>query len=483
VSNSGILLGRSGNAVHRLPGTEHVALHARTRSGKTSSFVVPNLFEWEGSAIVLDIKGEIFQATAGHRARNLGQAIYVFDPTARDGRSHCWNPLDAVERTSLDRFDQVQRQTYMMFPEGAGSSNSERFWEPAGRAAMIAVCNLIAETPGETFTLSHILHLFSRGDYHEIFRKKIKERRSSNGPPYSRLTVEGISDFLSGHPDMIESVRKTVSTRLQPWQNPRTAAATSRSDFDLRDFRRRPMTLYVRVAPGNIPRMRPLLRLLFEQFVNLNTDTTPEEDPTLQVPVLLLLDEFARLGRMETLAESLQFLAGYGIRVCVVVQNKAQIKNLYGAQLAIDIFDNVGCEIIFGTGDIELAGELEKRLGDDTVLFDADNLPRWFPSFKMARQSVTRSPHRRPLMLDQEILRLPRDRQIILRPGMMPMLTERVCWYDDPHYLALASPPPLVPKLTVSVPHDDGSIVIPQRSDSRELTPNEIGRVRRWINA
>jgi type IV secretion system protein VirD4 len=482
VNEHPILIGRTGDSIHKLPGTEHIALHARTRSGKTSNFSVPNLFEWPGSAIVLDIKGEIFQATAGHRARNLGQEIYVLDPTARDGRSHCWNPFDVIDRTSLDRFDAIQRQTYMMFPEGTGSSNSERFWEPAGRAAMIAVANLIAETPGEPFTLPHMLHLFSRGDYHEVLRKKIKDRRVT-GPPYSRLTVEGISDFLSGHPDMVESIRKTVSTRLQPWQNPRTAAATMRSDFDLRDFRRRPMTLYVRVAPGNIPRMRPLLRLLFEQFVNLNTDTTPEEDQSLNVPVLLLLDEFARLGRMETLAESLQFLAGYGIRVCVVVQNKAQIKHLYGAQLAIDIFDNVGCEIVFGTGDIELAQELEKRLGDDTVPYDAENLPRWLPSLKLSRQTVTRSPHKRPLMLDQEILRLPRDRQIILRPGMMPMLTERICWYEDPHYLQLALPPPIVPKMAVHVPMDDGSIVIPQRRDSRELMPDEIGRTARWINA
>lgn len=476
-----ILIGRTGGDVHRLEGTENVCLHARTRTGKTSGFSIPNLFEFPGSAIVLDVKGEIFKATAGHRARTLGQEVFVFDPTARDGRSHCWNALDAVDRTSPDRFDQIQRQTYMMFPEGAGGSNSERFWEPAGRAALIAVATLIAETPGEPFTLSHILHLFSRGDYHDVLRRMIARRRR-DGPPYSRLAVEGISDFLSGHADMVESIRKTVTTRLQPWANPRTAAATNRSDFDLRDFRRRPMTLYVRIAPGNIPRMRPLLRLLFEQFVNLNSDTTPEDDPSLCMPVLLLLDEFARLHRMDTLAESLQFLAGYGVRVAIVVQNKAQIKNLYGAHLAIDIFDNVGCEIVFGTGDIELAQELEKRLGDNTVMFDAENMPRWWASLQLARQTISRSPHKKPLMLDQDILRLPPDQQLILRPGMMPMKTERLCWYEDPYYLGLVQPPPIVPRLPVHIPVDDGSIVIPQRQDRRQLTPDEIGNTARWIN-
>lgn len=460
---SEILLGRTGDLIHTLPGTEHVCLHARTRMGKTSNFSIPNLFDWPGSAIVLDIKGEIFQATAGHRKDNLGQEIYVFDPTSRDSRTHCWNNFDAVNPASIDRFDQIQRQAFMLFPEGSGGSNSERFWEPAGRAALIAVANLIAETPGEPFTVSHILHLLSRGDYQEVLGELIELRRRT-GPPYSRLTVEGISDFLSGHPDMVESIRKTITTRLQSWQNPRTAAATSRSDFDLRDFRRRPMTLYVRVAPGNIPRMRPLLRLLFEQFVNLNSDVTPAEDPTIQVPVLLWLDEFARMGRMETVAEGLQFLAGFGVRVAIVVQNKAQIRNIYGANLATDIFDNVGAEIVFGTGDLALAKELEERLGNNTVLYDQPNKPRWAAWLHPTKQTVSTHPHKVPLRRVQDILRMPRDRQIILRPGMLPMETDRICWYEDPHYLKLVRDPPDIPELTVDVPPDDGSITIPQRN-------------------
>jgi type IV secretion system protein VirD4 len=457
-----IVIGRDGAEILRQEGTEHVALHARTRSGKTVGFTIPNLFEWPGSAIVLDIKGEVFKATAGHRARNLGQAVYVFDPTNRRGRSHCWNALDAIDRTSIDRFDQIQRASYTMFPEGSGNSNSERFWEPAGRAAMIAVATLIAETPEEPFTLGHLLHLFSRGDYHERLERMISERRWK-GPRYSRLAVEGISDFLSGHSDMVESIRKTITTRLQSWQNPRVAAATGRSDFDLRDFRRRPMTLYITVAPGNIARLRPLLRLLIEQFINLNTDTTPEEDPSLNIPVLLMLDEVARLHRMEIVAESFQFVAAYGIRIAIVVQNKAQIKNLYGANSATDIFDNLGCEIIFGTNDLELATELEKRMGDNTQLFDAQNRPRILAWLKLSKQTVTRSPHRRPLALVQEILRMNPELQFILRAGMKPGFSERIFWPTDDRYFKLVCDPPDIPELVIDIPLDDGSIVIPSR--------------------
>jgi type IV secretion system protein VirD4 len=458
-----VLIGRTRDVVHKLPGTEHVALHARTGTGKTSNFVIPNLFEWPGSAIVLDIKDEVRKATAGHRHRNLGQKIYVFNPTDPQGRTHQWNPFDAVDRNSPDRFDQISRQAYMLFPEsGNDGSNAARFWEPAGRAAFISVANLVAETSEDPFTVAHVLHLFSRGDYRDILHDRIDARRKS-GQPYTRLVVEGISDFLGGSRDMVESVRKTLTTRLQAWQNPRVAVATNQSHFDLRNFRREPTTLYVTVTPGNIPRMRPLLRLLFEQFINLNTDVTPNQDPTLQYPVLLVLDEFARLGKMETLAESLQFARGFGIRILLVVQNKAQIKAIYGINATTDIFDNLGCEMIFGTGDIELAGELEKRLGDNTVLFDTTSMPKFFARWNWRRQNISRHPHKRPLMLDQEILRLRPDLQIILRPGMDSMLTQRVVWYNDPYYLQLVSPPPQVPVLPIDIPLDDGSIVIPQR--------------------
>src|SRR6185503_17307626 len=76
--------------------------------------------------------------------------------------------------------------------------------------------------------------------------------------------------------------------------------------FDVRDLRRKPMTIYVAVAPGDIPRMAPLLRLFFDQLINLNTVNTPQQDPSLTEQTLVLLDEFARLGRVDCLSHAAQ---------------------------------------------------------------------------------------------------------------------------------------------------------------------------------
>jgi type IV secretion system protein VirD4 len=462
-----ILLGQDDGELLWFEGSEHVALHARTGSGKTSGFSIPNAFGWPGSLVALDIKGEMFRATAGYRRDVLGQEVYLFDPASLDGRSHRWDPFAVVQRQSIDRFDQISRQAFLLFPEAAtgssGTSNADKFWDPAGRSAFTAVATLLAETPAETLDMASVLRVFGRGDGADWLATQIEQRRRI-GRPYSRAVVDGVTDYLGGDERQVDGVRKTVSTRLASWYNPIISAATTGSDFDLRDLRRRPMTIYVSVAPGNISRLRPLLRLFFDQLVNLNSDRTPQQDPTLTVPVLVMLDEFARLGRMDTVAEAAQFLRGYGVRLAYVVQNKAQIREIYGKDGAADIFDNLGAEIVFGTNDPDLTKELEERLGDNTVMFTTFNRPRFWSWFKLSKQGESDHPHRRPLMLDQEVARMSPDEQIIIRPGMRPMKTRRIRWYDDRRFTDLAKQPPEIPFLNVHVAYDDGTTRVQRRA-------------------
>jgi type IV secretion system protein VirD4 len=252
-------------------------------------------------------------------------------------------------------------------------------------------------------------------------------------------------------PKLRSDIRETVNTRLQTWFDPQIAAVTSTSDFDLRDLRRKPMTVYVAVAPGNIPRLRPLLRLFFDAAVNLNTDVTPQEDTSLKYQTLFMLDEFARLGRMDTLAQAAQFVRGYGIRMAFVIQNKAQLRAIYGRDGAADVFDNLGAEIVFGTADPDLTKELEERLGDSTVTITTRNRPRFLAWMKPSKHGEAEHPHRRPLMLDQEVARMAPGEQLIIRPGMKPMKTERICWYSDPQFRSLPRPAPSIAPLQIEV--------------------------------
>src|SRR5208282_1220846 len=168
-------------------------------------------------------------------------------------------------------------------------------------------------------------------------------------------------------PKLRQDIRKTVSVKIQLWYDPQISAVTATSDFDLRDLRRKPMSVYVAISPGDIPRLRSLLRLFFDALVTSNSDATPEEDPSLTVQTLVLLDEFSRLGRQDILTQGAQYLRAYGIRLAFVMQSKGQLKAIYGTGGAVqDLFSNLGAEIIFPSTDAELAKEIEERVGDDT---------------------------------------------------------------------------------------------------------------------
>jgi type IV secretion system protein VirD4 len=230
-----------------------------------------------------------------------------------------------------------------------------------------------------------VLRVVTRGDGIEWLARKIAERRPTI-TPYSRVVADGMSDYINGDIRQVDGNRKTVTTRLQVWHNPRIASATAVSDFDVRDLRRKPMTIYVAVAPGDILRMAALLRLFSDQLINQNTVKTPQQDVILTVQALVLLVEFARLGRVNCLSHAAQFVRGYGMRLAFVLQNKAQLREVYESHGASDILDNLGAEIVFGTGDLELAQELEKRLGDATVNVIIQHRPRWFSWLQPSRQ-------------------------------------------------------------------------------------------------
>jgi type IV secretion system protein VirD4 len=467
-----LLLGRheSGHYI-TLPGKEPVVVHARTGAGKSADFGIPNLYQWPGSAVVLDVKGDYFEATSGYRAE-MGQQIYVVAPGWR--HSHCWDPLASIKRNSIDRFQQVANVGNILFPEihqmGSGSNNS-KFWDDVGRQAFKGITLLLAEASGERLSMERITRLFMRADGHEFLSYAVEGRRAGN-KPFSQDVVDNISDYVGGDATgkLRNEIRKTVSTALQIWTLPHIAALTSRSDFHLQDLRRKPMTVYVICSPNDINWAKPFLRLFFDQLINLNTDVTPRQDPSIKYPVLVMLDEFARLGRIDSLAHAAQYVRDYWLRMVYIVQNKAQLTNIYGREGVADIFGNLGAEVVFGTNDQQVVKELEQRLGDNTVSYTTQNRPRFWPWANWAKQHESDHLAARPLMLDQEIAMMSPREQLILRSGMPPVRSGRARWFEDREFYSRKLPPIAIPRLDISIAYDDGRTQVRAPKPGPELS-------------
>ncbi len=433
-SPAGIILGRSGGELLRFGGPEHVLLYAPTRTGKGVGVVVPNLLSWPNSVIVLDVKRENWAASAGFRAAQ-GQAVHLFDPFSPDHRTARFNPLGHIKRGDpVATLNELQKIAVMLFPT---PDQGDPFWSEAARTGFIGVGAFVAETPAAPFTLGEIYRQLTRDDPRARLPTAIAERARA-GAPLSGPCVSALTDFCNAGENTFASIKQTITSRMGLWLNPDVDWATSASDFDLGALKTQSTSLYLGVTPDNLVRVAPLYNLLLQQVIDLQTRRLPEPGDN-ERQLLIVLDEFARLGRATVLAHGFSFVAGYGIRLLAVLQSPSQLREAYGDHLADEIMANCGAEVIFAPKDIRLAQALSERLGYLGQRSFSRSRPQGLGS---GRRSVSESEQRRPLMLPQELIALPESHLIVLRSGIAPVRGRKLRYYRLAAFKSRLCPPP-----------------------------------------
>jgi len=435
-ATSGILLGRTGSRPLVFGGSEHVLLHAPTRTGKGVGVVIPNLFTWPGSCVVLDVKQENWAASAGYRAAS-GQAVHLFDPLSPTGQTARYNPLGHIRRQNAETtLDELQKIAAMLFPTPA---RTDPFWTEAARTGFIGVAALVAETPHLPFTLGEVFRQLTSENPRERLPDMVRDRETS-GVPFSDGCTSALNDFTSAAEKTFASIKQTITSRMSLWLNPRVDEATSASDFDLRTLRTEPMSIYLGVSPADVGRVAPLYALLTQQIIDLNTRSlpSPASEPH---QVLVVLDEFARLGRAEGLAHAFAYVAGYGLRLLAVLQSPAQLRAIYGPDLAEEIVANCAVEVAFAPKDLKVATELSERLGTYTVTSRSRSRPA---GLSPGHRSLTVSDQKRYLMLPQELMALGPDALLVLKAGVPPLLASKLRFFEDHDLRERSRPAPIV---------------------------------------
>ena len=438
----GIVLGRKAGRYLIFSGNEHCIVEAPTRSGKGVGIVIPNLLSWPGSVVVLDVKRENYDATAGFRFKH-GQAVYLFNPTDPEGRTARYNPLAYIDRDDADQvIIELQKIATMLFvpPE-----RGEPFWTDSARTAFVGVGAYLAQSD-KPFTIGAIYRLMTTGDTRGTFRAVLDD-------PALRLSTgcrNALADFTSGAENTFAGIVQTVTSKLSLWLNPRVDAATEESDFDLRALRARPTSIYLGVSPDELDRVAPLYNLLFQQLVDLNVRDLPDDRTPIQV--LVLLDEFARLGRAQVIANAFSYVAGYGIRLLPVIQSRSQLRAVYGEHVADEIVSNCGVEVAFTPKELRVANELSERIG--YVGQEAVTRSLTIHGI-LANRSKSMSDHRRALLLPQELMQFPADELILLRGGMPPIRGEKIRYFADSHFTRRLLPAPIVAPLVRNLRDDE----------------------------
>lgn len=428
----GIVVGRKRGRFLTFGGSEHVIVEAPTRSGKGTGIVIPNLLTWQGSVVVLDVKRENYDASAGFRA-HYGQQVLLFNPTDREGRTARYNPLAYIDRTDPDDvIIELQKIATMLF---VAPEHGEAFWANGARTGFAGVGAWLAETSDEPLTMGAIYRHLTDGDARSYFKKELANPRLN----LSTGCRTALSDFAGGSDNSFADIKKTITNVLGLWLNPLVDAATATSDFDLRQLRSRPMSIYLGVSPDELDRIAPLYNLLFQQLIDLNVRALPDENSA--VPVLVILDEFARLGRASVIASAFSYVAGYGIRLLPVIQSRSQLRGVYGEHVADEIVANCGVEVAFTPKELRVANDLSERIGyvgqeSVTKSLTINGL--------LANRSKSISEQRRALMLPQELMQFPPDKLILLRGGIPPIIGTKIAYFSNRFFKARTFPPPPV---------------------------------------
>ena len=413
-------------------GSQHVLLSAPTRSGKGVSVVIPNLLTWPESCVVLDIKRENWDITSGYR-RKYGQRCYLFNPGASDGRTHRYNPLGYISEDPGKRIDDIQKIANMIFPDVQGT---DPIWTATPRSLFLGVVLFLLESPGKPVTLGQVLReTLTDGDGKDYFDKAAKDRRDC-GKGLSGACVRGLQSYTSIASENTRSgIMTSFRSRLELWMNPAIDAATSENDFDLRDLRKRKMSIFIGITPDNLERMAPLINLFFQQLVDLNTRELPSQNPDLKYTCLLLMDEFTSMGKVNILSKGISFIAGYGLRMMPIIQSPAQLTDVYGREAAETFRTNHALNIVFPpkASETESARDISEWLGYTTT--KSASKSRNTEIFKRRNSSESVSDQRRALLLPQEITSLGEEAELIVLENVLPIQAKKVRYFADAKFM------------------------------------------------
>ena len=427
LAESGIVLGKFGGKVMRFGGPEHVMLEAPTRAGKGVGVIIPNLLDWPDSVVVLDIKQENYDNTAGYRLNVLRQRVLLFNPLDPTGRTVRWNPLSYINRRDpVEAINELQKIAAMLYPDPL---TGEKFWAEGARTAFLGITAYIAATvdDGEDalpFTLGEVYRQFAAGNAQRRFPKIIADRKKA-GKPLSEGCVSAIEDYTGSSANTFSGLRQSVTSKINGWLNPYVDAATSESDFDLSEFRDKRISLYLGVSPDDLDRVAPIYGLLFQQLIDRNVRELPKGDKH-QIKVLLALDEFASLGKCTVLANAFSYVAGYGLRMLPTFQSLEQIQGVYGDKVAADIERNCAVRLVLRPAGLAEATKISERLGSYTFRARSRSMGTWGGG-----GSTSDSDQRRPLMLPQEVELLPENDLVVFRRGMYAIYGQKIRYYAE----------------------------------------------------
>ncbi|MDR1976551.1 MAG: type IV secretory system conjugative DNA transfer family protein [Campylobacteraceae bacterium] len=449
-SPHGIIVGKYDNQLLRFGGQQFVSVGAPTRSGKGIGIVIPNLLEWTDSCVVQDIKQECYDYTSGYRQKVLKQEVYLFNPFSPD-KTHRYNPLSYIDMEGRNADLELTDFANILYPT-AGADSNTIFFNQLAQNLFIGLCLMNRDVKRSSFyqvllehditlpfTLKGILEL-SEGIHlkidDETTIKGFEETYSffERGDILSNECKRRLESYFSISSDNTRSgVLSSFNAPLLMFRSETLDNATSESDFDLRDLRKKKMTIYVGITPDQLANAKLILNIFWAQLILVNTKELPQKNSELKYPCLLLMDEFTAPGAIDILQKAVSFIAGYNLRFLIIFQSISQLETKrpdgYDKEGAKTLLTNIACQILYAPREQEDAERFSKLLGNKTVKNSSTSFNKGWQA------SRSESETSRALMLPQELRELPYNKEVVTVDSGKPILCSKAIYYSDKYFM------------------------------------------------
>ena len=438
LTGRGTVLGRLGRYWLTYDGPEHQLVSGASRSGKGVGHVIPTLLNWPGSVLAYDVKNELWDITAGFRSKFTNTLF--FNPTRAD--SARFNPLLEIRKGTSEIRDAQNVVEMLVNPTGA--KHTLDIWDQQANQFLVAlILHVLYTEPDGRKNLAVVRERLL--DFKRTCRAMASLPHRFN--PVTRYPevhpeVALVANELLHQPEKFQaSVRGTAASYLTLYADEIVARTTAVSDFRLSDLAcaDRPMTLYIQPPPSDAPRLRPLLRLVINQACRALMEHLGHDSRgrVKRHRLLLLLDEFPTLGKLEFFTMNLRQMAGYGIKAHLIVQSFNDIVEAYGPNNTI--LDNCHILTAFASADTTTCQRISQMTGTVTEYRESYSQAnrQWF-----GPRTVSQSEQVRPLLTPGDIRELSVDDQLVFVTGCRPMRTKKLRYYNDATLLKRLLPPP-----------------------------------------
>ncbi len=395
------------------------------RSGKGASLIVPNCLLWPDSIVVLDMRGETYEATAGYRSKF--SRVLRFSPADENGDTECYNPLDFVSIDPDQRDIDINSIATALLPTPKGDA----YWISDARALFAGVTSWVLENPDildKDKNLGTVLNVVEGGD--QPLRVWLEEAANPElrADWISSFTYTTLARFAVMASKQFDGVYGSLAAAVRPFKNNRILRATARSTFDIRAMRRENMSLYLDFRIQQIASIGPIFNVLMVQFMDYMSRNMMKHGDRR---VLVLLDEFQNLGKLENALTVATVLGGYGIPCWFFVQSLRSIDNLYTREGRQTLVNSARAQIFLGAQDPEDQRYVSQLLGERKEVTVDKAISTGVTLFDRKGATISHKTAMSPLMRPDELGAMHETRCIIKLRNQQPIFGLRNTYYAD----------------------------------------------------